>query len=325
MRIGKRSLGGLEVSAIGLGCMGMSEFYGVTDEAESIAALHQALDLGITLLDTADMYGIGGANETLIGKALKNRRSEALIATKFGVVRDAEGNISGFDGTPKYVKKAAEASLRRLGMDHIDLYYHHMPDPDVPVEETVGAMAELVQEGKVRFLGLSNVDANALIRASAVHPIAALQAEYSLWSREIEGAFQTARRLGIGIAAYSPLGKGFLAGRFKQSEDLQKTDIRRHFTRFQGKNLKQNLELLAELESIAQEHEATPAQIALAWVLSQGNDIVPIPGTKRTAYLLENSKALEITLKPDVLERIDSLARRAAGDFDVTRSTLDEL
>ncbi|WP_307723452.1 aldo/keto reductase, partial [Aneurinibacillus migulanus] len=321
----KRRLGQLEVSALGLGCMGMSEFYGATDEKESISTIHKALDLGIDFLDTADMYGVGGSNEILVGKALKGRRSKTIVATKFGVVRDAQGNVTGINGHPEYLRKAIDESLRRIGTDYIDLYYQHMLDPNVPIEETVGAMSELVKEGKVRFLGLSNVGTDTLIRANKIYPITALQVEYSLWSREIEQVLPTARELEVGIVAYSPLGKGFLTGRITSFEDFSEHDIRRHFSRFQGENFKKNLDLVSELKEIAREKRISPSQVALAWVLLQGEDIVPIPGTRREKNLVENSKALEVILNEEDLIRIDNIARQIVGDFEISSTTLDNL
>jgi aryl-alcohol dehydrogenase-like predicted oxidoreductase len=306
----RRKLGSLEVSAIGLGCMGMSEFYGETNEKEAIATIHQAFDFGVNFFDTADLYGVGGANEILVGKALKGRRSEAIVSTKFGVVRNAQGDITGLNGHPRYVRRAIEGSLRRLGMDYIDLYYLHMPDPNVPIEETVGAMADLVKEGKVRFLGLSNVDADLLVRAVSVHPITALQTEYSIWNRDVEEILPVARDSGIGLVAYSPLGNGFLTGKIKEYDDFAQNDIRRRFTRFKEENFKKNLNLVTELEKIAREKEATASQIALAWVLSQGDDIVPIPGTKRRKYLRENIEAVKITLTKRDLHRLNEMAKR---------------
>ncbi|EME76331.1 aldo/keto reductase [Bacillus sonorensis] len=308
----KRKLGRLEVSSIGLGCMSMSEFYGEADESEAISAVYQALDSGVNFFDTADIYGMG-ENEKLLGKALKNRRSEAIVSTKFGVVRDRHGNTVGLNGRPEYVKKCIEDSLLRLEMEYVDLYYQHIPDPDVPIEETVGAMADLVKEGKVRFLGLSNAGADLLARASKVHQITALQSEYSLWNRDIEAVLPVARELGIGIVAHSPLGNGFLTGKLKQYKDFADDDIRRRFTRFQEETFNRNLQLVAELERIAKNHKAAPSQIALAWVLAQGSDIVPIPGTKRKKYLIENSGAANITFTQKDLERIN----RAANPFFV--------
>ncbi|MED4728288.1 aldo/keto reductase [Aneurinibacillus migulanus] len=321
----KRRLGQLEVSALGLGCMGMSEFYGATDEKESISTIHKALDLGIDFLDTADMYGVGGSNEILVGKALKGRRSKTIVATKFGVVRDAQGNVTGINGHPEYLRKAIDESLRRIGTDYIDLYYQHMLDPNVPIEETVGAMSELVKAGKVRFLGLSNVGTDTLIRANKIYPITALQVEYSLWSREIEQVLPTARELEVGIVAYSPLGKGFLTGRITSFEDFSEHDIRRHFSRFQGENFKKNLDLVSELKEIAREKRISPSQVALAWVLLQGEDIVPIPGTRREKNLVENSKALEVILNQEDLIRIDNIARQIVGDFEISSTILDNL
>ena len=291
-----RQLGksGLKVSAVGLGCMGMSEFYGTGDEAEAVATIHRALDLGVNLLDTADMYGLG-ANETLLGKAIRDRRGQVVLATKFGNVRDATGKFLGVNGRPEYVRSACEASLKRLGLDVIDLYYQHRVDPGVPIEDTVGAMRDLVLAGKVRFLGLSEAAPQTLRRAVKVHPIAALQTEYSLWTRDVEGEIlPVCRELGIGFVAYSPLGRGFLTGRIKKIEDLSDADWRRNSPRFQAANLERNLELVHCIERTAKAKHCTPAQLALAWVLAQGDDIVPIPGTKRRLYLEENLEALSV-------------------------------
>ena len=296
--------GGLEVSAIGLGCMGMSDFYGPADEATNLAVLHRALDIGMNFLDTADMYGVG-RNELLLGKVLGTRRAEVALATKFGNVRAADGKFLGINGRPEYVAAACNASLKRLGVEHIDLYYQHRVDPQVPIEDTVGAMAQLVAAGKVRHLGLSEASAKTLRRAASVHPIAALQSEYSLWSTDVErDVLAACRELGVGFVAYSPLGRGFLTGAIRKIDDLAKEDGRRHFPRFQGENFAANQRLLEALAAVAAESRCTLPQLALAWLVHQGPDIVPIPGTRRIERLEENAAAARVTLSGQQLERI---------------------
>ncbi|MDU0372785.1 aldo/keto reductase [Hymenobacter endophyticus] len=302
------------VSTMGLGCMGMSDFYGDRDEAESLRTLARALELGVTFLDTADMYG-PYTNEELVGKALKGQRDKVILATKFGIQRDPQNpDKRGINGRPEYVRQAVEGSLKRLGTDYIDLYYQHRVDPNTPIEETVGAMAELVKEGKVRYLGLSEAAPETLRRACKVHPITALQTEYSLWSRDPEDEIlPTCRELGVGFVPYSPLGRGFLTGQIQRFEDLAADDYRRHTPRFQGENFQKNLDLVARIKEIAAEKSCTPGQLALAWVLAQGEDIVPIPGTKRVAYLEENLGAAEILLSLEDLARINRIAPHNAA------------
>jgi aryl-alcohol dehydrogenase-like predicted oxidoreductase len=309
-RLGKQ---GPAVSAFGLGCMGMSEFYGASEEREARATIHRAIELGITFLDTSDTYGLGH-NEELVGRAIHDRREKVFLATKFGIVRSADRTQFNVNGRPEYVRKACEASLERLGVSTIDLYYQHRVDPKTPVEETIGAMAGLVQAGKVRYLGMSEAAPETIRRAQAVHPITALQNEYSLWTRDPEEEIlATVRKLGIGLVAYSPLGRGFLTGKIRRFEDLAPDDYRRNSPRFQGENFEKNLALVRVIEQLAREKGRTPSQLALAWVLAQGDDIVPIPGTKRRSFLEENAAAVEIKLTREELERLERLFPRGAA------------
>jgi aryl-alcohol dehydrogenase-like predicted oxidoreductase len=325
MRSRKLGTVGPEVSEIGLGAMGMSEYYGRSDEGEAITTIHRALDLGVTFIDTADSYG-PFTNERLVGRAIADRRDQVVLATKFGNVRNERGERLGVRGDAEYVRQACDGSLQRLGVDHIDLYYQHRVDPSTPIEETVGAMAELVQAGKVRHLGLSEAAPATVRRAQAVHPISALQTEYSLWSRDPEDEIlPTVRELGIGFVAYSPLGRGFLSGRVRSVEDLDPDDFRRSNPRFQGENLRRNLDLVDRVREIAAEKGVTPAQLALAWVLSRGDDVVPIPGTKHVAYLEENLGAVEVTLEPGDLDRLEQVFPKgaAAGERYPDMSTVN--
>jgi len=320
-----RKLGseGLEVSAVGLGCMGMSEFYGEGDEAESIATIHRALEVGVNFLDTADMYG-RGANEELVGKAIADRRDQVVLATKFGIVRGDDPRDRGVNGRPEYVREAIDGSLRRLGLDHIDLYYQHRVDQTVPIEETVGAMAELVEAGKVRYLGLSEASAESIRKANSVHPISALQTEFSLFERgALDKVVPTLKELGIGFVPYSPLGRGFLTGRFRSGADFGSGDFRSNDPRMGEENMAANLAIVEAIEKLAEKHEVTPAQMAIAWVLAQGDDFAPIPGTKKVSRLEENAAAAEISLDPEELASLDALPQ-PRGDRYANMSSIDE-
>ena len=320
-----RKLGseGLEVSAVGLGCMGMSEFYGEGDEAESIATIHRALEVGVNFLDTADMYG-RGANEELVGKAIADRRDQVVLATKFGIVRGDDPRDRGVNGRPEYVREAIDGSLRRLGLNHIDLYYQHRVDQTVPIEETVGAMAELVEAGKVRYLGLSEASAESIRKANSVHPISALQTEFSLFERgALDKVVPTLKELGIGFVPYSPLGRGFLTGRFRSGADFGSGDFRSNDPRMGEENMAANLAIVEAIEKLAEKHEVTPAQMAIAWVLAQGDDFAPIPGTKKVSRLEENAAAAEISLDPEELASLDALPQ-PRGDRYANMSSIDE-
>jgi aryl-alcohol dehydrogenase-like predicted oxidoreductase len=321
----KRKLGseGLEVSQIGLGCMGMSEFYGDGEEAESIATIHRALEIGVNFLDTADMYG-RGANEELVGKAIADRRDQVVLATKFGIVRGDDPRDRGVNGRPEYVREAIDGSLKRLGLDHVDLYYQHRVDQSVPIEETVGAMAELVEAGKVRYLGLSEASAENIRKANSVHPISALQTEFSLFERgALDKVIPTVRELGIGFVPYSPLGRGFLTGRFRSGADFGSGDFREHDPRLSEENMAANLAIVEAIEEVAAKHDVTSAQLAIAWVLAQGDDLVPIPGTKKVSRLEENAAAAEIQLTEDELATLNALPR-PRGDRYANMSSIDE-